>query len=121
MMPGNMTCEMLDPNAWIKINKRIAKLIGIEEAILLSFHMSLYYQNCNNWDEKGEKYTVTRKELEEQSFMPERKQKIVEDRLIDNGFLIRTSEGLPRRNYYVVVEENIEKLMDKFEESFKTW
>jgi hypothetical protein len=120
-MPGNMTCEMLDPNAWIRVNKRIAKLIGIEEAILLSVHMEFYHQHNFNWDTKGEKYTVTRKELEEKSFMPERKQKLVEDRLIENGFLIRTSEGLPRRNFYVVVEESIEKLMEEFEESFQTW
>ncbi len=120
-MPGNMTCEMLDPNAWIRVNKRIAKIIGIEEAILLSVHMSLYHQQDDNWDKKGVKYTISRKELEEQSFMPEKKQKLVEDRLIDNGFLIRTSEGLPRKNFYVVVEESIEKLMEEFEESFQTW
>lgn len=103
---------MLDPSSWIRINKFLTRRYGIEETILFSAHMDIFTNN-------GEvKYTISRAEMEERTTIPERRQRDLEDRLIRYGLLIRTAEGLPRKNFYFINSDKVNSDVDEITEEF---
>ena len=87
------------------INKRMAKLIGLSETVLLIELMDI-------WDtHKGKSFFVSRSELEELTGFSPSCQKSYEDKLIKLNFISRKLKGIPPNNRYKMKKGNIDRLI----------
>lgn len=104
--------ELLANTGYIVVNKKLIKLIGIHEALLLGELCSeyIYWKKENRLDEEGYFFS-TRENIEENTGLSSYQQRGAIKSLISKGLIKEISKGMPQRNYYKLNQDNINKLI----------
>lgn len=104
--------EMLANTGYIVVNKKLIKLIGIHEALLLGELCSeyIYWKKENKLDKEGYFFS-TRENIEENTGLSSYQQRGAIKSLIAKGLIQEIAKGMPQRNYYKLDQENINKLI----------
>ena len=119
-----MTYEILNSlcgsDAHWSVNKKLAKIIGIESAILLADLLSkgAYFQNKNELDEDGYFFN-TRENIENDTTLTPHKQRSCIKILVDLGLLETKEKGIPKKTYYRIVNDKLLKILTTGSEKIK--
>ena len=103
---------VLSSDGYIVTNKRLAKLFGLDAAVLLGELCSeyMYYNKYNNLTEDGGFYS-TQDNIEYNTTLNSYAQRKALKVLQDNGIITVKKQGLPARNYFYI---NNDKLINLF-------
>ncbi len=112
---NNIIKEMFDTAGWIRYNKRIARMFSIEASIMFGELVSA----ASYWEANSAKYSAltgteydgtffhTRDKIEENTALSAFLQRKGEKQLVDAGFIRVEKKGLPSKNYYTIIDENV--------------
>jgi len=101
--------ELLKQNSWWIVNKNIAKSVGIESALLLSYLASKddYFKEQSKIYQGQEWFFNTSEAIESETGLSYRVQKKCIGILEKSGLIKTKLMGLPRKLYFTLCEDNI--------------
>ncbi len=112
--------DLLREGGSIIVNKRLAKIIGLHEAIIYSELISryVYFKNKNRLTEDGYFFN-TIKDLKEGTTLSDRQQRKAIDNIKEIGLIFYRVKGMPARRYFKINPENtlLLKLLDESQEN----
>lgn len=98
--------DMFDSSGWIKYNKRVARMMGVEASIMLGELLSArtYWENRSRSSKKGfvGEFFHMRQYIKNNTSLTDHLQRKGEDILIEARFITRTKKGLPSKNHYTI-------------------
>lgn len=97
--------HLLAQNNYITYNKHIAKIVGVDAAVLLGELCSL---ECMY----GDDFFCDQKRLMEDTSLSEYRIRNATRKLIDTGFVFVEKKGIPATNHYTVSEYRLLKLLE---------
>ncbi len=112
---NNIIKEMFDTAGWIRYNKRIARMFSIEASIMFGELVSA----ASYWESNADRYCAltgtefdgtffhTRDKIQENTALSAFLQRKGEKQLVDAGFIRVEKKGLPSKNYYTIIDENV--------------
>jgi hypothetical protein len=108
--------SFLGDDAFLMVNKKLARLLGLNEAIYLSDLISKhkYFIKNNN---SGAWFFNTRENIEEDTCLSSYQQRQVEAGLIDKKLLVIKRKGVPCKNYFLINYRLIIRLLSTPEET----
>ncbi|TXI82198.1 MAG: hypothetical protein E6Q39_00080 [Crocinitomicaceae bacterium] len=101
--------ELLKQNSWWIVNKNIAKSVGVESALLLSYLASKndYFKEQSKIFQGQEWFFNTSEAIESETGLSYRVQKKCIGILEKSGLIKTKLMGLPRKLYFTLCEDNI--------------
>ena len=111
-MKGSNIISLLSSDGYIIINKKLAKKIGIESAILIGELCAeyMYYSNTDKLDEDGGFYS-TRENIEANTTLNSYAQRKVMNELQEANIIQIKRKGIPAKNFYYINSEELEKVL----------
>ena len=101
--------ELLATDGYIQVNKKLIKLLGLHEAIIIGELCSEYnYWKANDKLEEDNSFYSTRDNIEENTGLSEHYQRKAIENLTTNNIISVVKRGLPAVNYYKI---NFDKLL----------
>lgn len=107
-MQGISIAKLLSTNGYIQVNKKLIKLFGLHEAILIGELCSeyVYYEEHNMLED--DMFYSTRNNIEENTGLNEHFQRKTFETLTQAGIVEISKKGMPAKNYYRI---NYDKLL----------
>jgi hypothetical protein len=107
----------LSQDAFVSVNKTLAKRLGFTEAGLLSELIFTYKganQNNSFYDEgnQGEWFYLTQARIEEQLGIKRREHDTAIKNLVKSGVILKKQMGLPAKSYYLINWQRIVDIVD---------
>ena len=100
--------SLLSSSNYIILNKDLARVLGLHEAIILGELCSEYnYWESINKLEKGGYFYSTRKNIEKQTLINEHYQKLAFKNLEQKGVIKSKKMGIPCKKYYTIIEDKV--------------
>lgn len=111
-MKGANIISLLSSDGYIIINKKLAKKLGIESAILIGELCAeyMYYSNTDKLDEDGGFYS-TRENIEANTTLNSYTQRKVMNELQEANIIQIKRKGIPAKNFYYINSEELEKVL----------
>ena len=111
-MKGANIISLLSSDGYIIINKKLAKKLGIESAILIGELCAeyMYYSNTDKLDEDGGFYS-TRENIEANTTLNSYAQRKVLNELQEANIIQIKRKGIPAKNFYYINSEELEKVL----------
>lgn len=101
-MDNSYISELLATDGYIPVNKKLIKVLGLHEAIIIGELCSEY----NYWKNKGEliegSFYSTRENIEENTGLSEHYQRKAFENLIQTEIISVIRRGIPSKNYYII-------------------
>src|SRR4030042_1031524 len=119
--------KLLSSSAWIQFNVHLARMLGINEALIISF---LIYKeehleengNLENWEQDGERFDsffpCSQKEIEERTTLSSFQQSKALGSLEEKDLIKICRKGAPPRNFFRLNGDGINELFKNQETSF---
>lgn len=104
--------KILAKDNWIMYSKVVAKQFGVNAAIVLGAMCT--YQSWNN----DQEFTRAQPEITADTCLSAYEIRAAVKVLADNGLLTVVSKGLPKQNYYQVVDDKLLKILTTGSENF---
>lgn len=100
--------NLLANDGYIAVNKEIAKIFGLHEAIIIGELASehIYWEKKNELDEKGYFYS-TIENVEKNTTLGEKAQRSAINNLVKAGILKIKRKGLPAKRYVKICEKEL--------------
>lgn len=104
--------RLIGANAYWQVNKYLARLYGLDVAILIADLVAkgAYFEEKQELDEEGYFFN-TRESIEEDTTLSAHKQRKAIKILVDAGLLLTKEVGLPKKTYYKVVNDKLLKIL----------
>lgn len=105
--------DLLRADGFITVNKFIAKLLGLHEAIVLSelIRWHSYYEDRDELDEDG-MFFVTVDKMEDNTTLTKHLQSKAIATLQQHGLLVSKQKGLPAKRYFKINIDAVRELVD---------
>ena len=99
--------SILSSTAFMIVNKKLAKRVGLKEAILLSDLISKEQYFIDNGQIKNGFFFNTAKNIEKDTTLSRHKQSIAIKNLIKKGFIKTKLMGVPATLHFKIIESKI--------------
>lgn len=107
----NQLADLLSISGYIQVNKKLIKLLGLHEAILIGELCSeyIYYRDLNKLD--NDFFFSTRENIEDNTGLNEHYQRKAFSHLKELNLIIIERKGLPSKNYYKICFEKLYSML----------
>ena len=107
----NQLADLLSINGYIQVNKKLIKILGLHEAILIGELCSeyIYYRDLDKLD--GDFFFSTRENIEDNTGLNEHYQRKAFSHLKELNLIIIERRGLPSKNYYKICFEKLYSML----------
>ena len=110
-----MITDLLSTDGFIIYNKKLARIIGTNSAILLGYLCSEYnFYSSNGQLDKG-MFFCTREKIKFNTGLTETEQRTAIKKLKDLGIIESELKGMPSKTYYKINESNISSVLSSEE------
>ena len=102
-----MITDLLSTDGFIIYNKKLARIIGTNPAILLGYLCSEYNFYSNNGQLDRGMFFCTREKIKYNTGLTETEQRTATKKLKELGIIETELKGMPSKTYYKINETNI--------------
>lgn len=110
-----MVTDLLSTDGFIIYNKKLARTIGINPAILLGYLCSEYNFYLTNGQLDDEMFFCTREKIKYNTGLTETEQRTATKKLKELGMIETQLKGMPSKTYYKINESNIFSVLSREE------
>lgn len=110
-----MITDLLSTDGFIIYNKKLARTIGTNPAILLGYLCSEYNFYSSNGQLDNEMFFCTREKIKYNTGLTETEQRTATKKLKELGIIETELKGMPSKTYYKINETNINVFLSKDE------
>ena len=112
-----MITDLLSTDGFIIYNKKLARIIGTNPAILLGYLCSEYNFYSSNGQLDNGMFFCTREKIKYNTGLTETEQRTATKKLKELGIIESELKGMPSKTYYKINESNISSVLSSEESS----
>ena len=110
-----MITDLLSTDGFIIYNKKLARIIGTNPAILLGYLCSEYNFYSSNGQLDNGMFFCTREKIKYNTGLTETEQRTVTKKLKELGIIESEIKGMPSKTYYKINERKISSILSSEE------
>lgn len=105
--------HLLTSNGFITVNKHLARMLGLDEAVIFGELCSKYdYREARGELDENGYFFCTVEDLEENTSLNDHKQRKAINSLVKIGLIEQVTKGLPRKRFFKINENAVLKIFD---------